>query len=89
MDIGSLPQSNFDPLEGLLNRPVASQCMLCRLYLQDEKYSRELDPKLQALLSELEAGLGSVMRKKEHSSSGSHSRGAGDGEDTMAGRITD
>ncbi|XP_053561557.1 cytoplasmic dynein 2 heavy chain 1 [Bombina bombina] len=31
--------------------------------LKDEKWSRDFDPKLQALLSDLEAGLGSILRK--------------------------
>ena len=33
------------------------------LLLKDEKWSRHFDPKLQSLLSELEAGLGSIVRK--------------------------
>ena len=35
--------------------------------LKDDKWSRNFDPKLQNLLSELEAGLGSVIRKQDPS----------------------
>lgn len=35
------------------------------LLLKDEKVSKTLDPKLQNLLGELEAGLGSTIRKKD------------------------
>ena len=41
--------------------------MYAPLLLDDGKYSRNLDPKLQSLLSELEAGLGSAIRKKDPS----------------------
>ena len=34
------------------------------MLLKDDKLSRGLDPKLQSLLGELDAGLGSVIRKK-------------------------
>ena len=37
------------------------------MLLKDEKTSKNFDPKLQTLLSELEAGLGSVMRKNDPS----------------------
>lgn len=34
-------------------------------FLKDEKWSKNFDPKLQNLLSELEAGLGSVVRRSD------------------------
>lgn len=37
------------------------------LLLDDGRHSRQIDPKLQSLLSELEAGLGSAIRKKDPS----------------------
>lgn len=40
------------------------------LLLDDGKYSRNIDPKLQSLLSELEAGLGSAIRKRDPSFKG-------------------
>lgn len=33
--------------------------------LQDEKWSKTFDPKLQKLLSELEAGLSTVLRRSD------------------------
>ena len=54
--------------------------------MQDEKWSKELDPKLQALLSELESGLGSVMRKRENNSS-SHGRSSGEIDDSLGGKL--
>ena len=54
--------------------------------MQDEKWSKELDPKLQALLSELESGLGSVMRKRENNSS-SHGRSSGEKDDSLGGKL--
>ncbi|CAL1541204.1 unnamed protein product [Lymnaea stagnalis] len=41
----------------------AVQKVYAPLLLDDGKYSKNIDPKLQSLLSELEAGLGSAMRK--------------------------
>lgn len=46
-------------------------------FSKDEKWSKEFDPKLQALLSDLEAGLGSVLRRPLSSRDGSKS-GEGD-----------
>lgn len=40
------------------------------LLLEDGKWSRNLDPKLQSLISELEAGLGSAIRKQDPSFKG-------------------
>lgn len=38
--------------------------------VQDEKWSHAFDPRLQSLLSELEAGLGSVLRHTHPKNSG-------------------
>lgn len=38
--------------------------------VQDEKWSQALDPRLQSLLSELEAGLGAVLRLGHPENSG-------------------
>lgn len=51
------------------------------LLLQDGKWSQNLDPKVQSLLSDLEAGLGSAIRKQDPST---RSR-AGDGGDESLG----
>uniref|UniRef100_A0A8D2JAH6 Dynein cytoplasmic 2 heavy chain 1 n=1 Tax=Varanus komodoensis TaxID=61221 RepID=A0A8D2JAH6_VARKO len=42
--------------------------------LKDEKWSRDFDPKLQNLLRELEAGLGSVLRRTDTTYTGSKYR---------------
>lgn len=41
------------------------------MLLKDEQSSRGFDPKLQGLLGELDAGLGSVIRKKSNTSASS------------------
>ncbi|XP_012944204.1 cytoplasmic dynein 2 heavy chain 1 [Aplysia californica] len=61
----------------------AVQKVYAPLLLDDGKYSRNLDPKLQSLLSELEAGLGSAMRKKDPSFRGR----SGDGGEENLGSI--
>lgn len=43
------------------------------LSLKDEKWSKSFDPKLQGLLSDLESGLGSVVRQSNPESSGKQS----------------
>ncbi|XP_055895255.1 cytoplasmic dynein 2 heavy chain 1-like isoform X1 [Biomphalaria glabrata] len=48
----------------------AVQKVYAPLLLDDGKYSRNIDPKLQSLLSELEAGLGSAIRKRDPSFKG-------------------
>ena len=58
----------------MLSSPVNAlyhsvQKVFAPLLLKDEKWSRNFDPKLQSLLSELEAGLGSVVRKQDNSAS--------------------
>ena len=55
------------------------------LLLDDGKYSRNLDPKLQSLLSELEAGLGSAIRKKDPGFRGGKLRDGG--EDNLGSEI--
>ncbi|KAK6172722.1 hypothetical protein SNE40_016326 [Patella caerulea] len=45
----------------------AVQKLYSPLLLEDARWSRGLDPKLQSLLSELEAGLGSTIRRKDPS----------------------
>jgi dynein heavy chain 2 len=45
----------------------AVQKVYAPLMLEDGKWSRSLDPKLQSLISELEAGLGAAMRKQDPS----------------------
>lgn len=60
-------------VSSMLSSPVNTlyhsvQKVFAPLLLKDEKWSRNFDPKLQSLLSELEAGLGSVVRKQDSSS---------------------
>ena len=55
-------------VSSMLDSPVNTlyhtvQKLFNPLLLKDEKWSRHFDPKLQSLLSELEAGLGSIVRK--------------------------
>lgn len=57
----------FSPINTLYH---SVQKVFAPLLLKDEKWSRNFDPKLQSLLSELEAGLGSVVRKQDNSSLG-------------------
>lgn len=38
------------------------------LLLKDSKWSTEFDPKLQGLITELEKGLGSILRRRDPSS---------------------
>lgn len=59
-------------VSSMLSSPVNTlyhsvQKVFVPLLLKDEKWSRNFDPKLQSLLSELEAGLGSVVRKQDSS----------------------
>ena len=61
-------------VSSMLSSPVNTlyhsvQKVFAPLLLKDEKWSRNFDPKLQSLLSELETGLGSVVRKQDSSSS--------------------
>ncbi|XP_041357041.1 cytoplasmic dynein 2 heavy chain 1-like isoform X2 [Gigantopelta aegis] len=59
------------------------QKMYAPLLLEDGKWGRNIDPRIQSLLSELEAGLGSAMRKQDPSFRGN----AGDGGDENLGSI--
>lgn len=45
----------------------AVQKVYAPIMLEDGKLGRSLDPKLQSLISELEAGLGSAVRKQDPS----------------------
>ncbi|XP_077984893.1 cytoplasmic dynein 2 heavy chain 1-like [Glandiceps talaboti] len=59
-------------VSSMLDSPVNAlyhsvQKVFAPLLLENEKWSRNFDPKLQSLLSELEAGLGSVIRKQDPS----------------------
>ncbi|XP_063807614.1 cytoplasmic dynein 2 heavy chain 1 isoform X2 [Pseudophryne corroboree] len=54
-------------ISSMLDSPIntlyqAVRQIFAPLLLKDEKWSKQFDPKLQALLSDLEAGLGSVLR---------------------------
>lgn len=53
------------------------------ILLKDDKWNKKFDPKLQNLLSELEAGLGSVLRKQDPSSGPA----ASDKDDGFAGML--
>ena len=55
--------------------------MYAPLLLEDNKWSKGIDPKLQSLLSELEAGLSSAIRKKDPSFRGR----SGDGDENIGG----
>ncbi|XP_022324921.2 cytoplasmic dynein 2 heavy chain 1-like isoform X2 [Crassostrea virginica] len=56
----------------------AVQKIYAPLMLEDGKWSRTLDPKLQSLISELEAGLGTAIRKQDPSF-----KGKGDNADNL------
>jgi dynein heavy chain 2 len=62
-------------MSSMLDSPISAlyhavQKVFAPILLKDEKWSRSFDPKLQNLLSELEAGLGSVMRKQDPNARG-------------------
>ncbi len=56
--ISSLLDSPFDTLYHSVQKVFAP------VLLKDEKWSKNIDPKIQVLLTELEAGLGSVLRRQ-------------------------
>ena len=63
-------------VSSMLGSPVttlyhAVQKVFAPTLLKDDKWSRNFDPKLQNLLTELEAGLGSIIRKQDPSQRGS------------------
>ncbi|XP_013392185.1 cytoplasmic dynein 2 heavy chain 1, partial [Lingula anatina] len=77
-------------VSSMLDSPVSAlyhavQKVFAPLLLKDEKWSKSFDPKLQSLLSELEAGLGSVIRKQDASYSG---RQGDTDEDNLGGILT-
>ena len=77
-------------VSSMLSYPVNTlyhsvQKVFAPLLLKDEKWSRNFDPKLQSLLSELEAGLGRVVRKQDSSSP--RAANLGD-EDNVGGILT-
>ncbi|KAK3100036.1 hypothetical protein FSP39_013759 [Pinctada imbricata] len=70
-------------VSSMLDSPLSTlyhavQKIYAPLMLEDGKWSRNLDPKLQSLISELEAGLGSAIRKQDPSF-----RGKGDAADNL------
>lgn len=84
----SLHQNVF--VSSMLSSPINTlyhsvQKIFAPLLLKDEKWSRNFDPKLQSLLSELEAGLGSVVRKQDRDTSRAATLGS---EDSVGGILT-
>lgn len=77
-------------VSSMLESPVNTlyhsvQKIFAPLLLKDEKWSRNFDPKLQSLLSELEAGLGSVVRKQDKNAPLS---GQSESKDNLGGILT-
>ncbi|XP_073414467.1 cytoplasmic dynein 2 heavy chain 1 isoform X2 [Dendrobates tinctorius] len=77
-------------VSSMLDSPIntlyqAVRQIFAPLLLKDEKWSKEFDPKLQTLLSDLEAGLGSVLRRRTVTSRGSPRTG---GEDDLQGILS-
>ncbi|XP_070553238.1 cytoplasmic dynein 2 heavy chain 1-like isoform X2 [Ptychodera flava] len=74
-------------VSSMLDSPINAlyhsvQKVFAPLLLENEKWSRNFDPKLQSLLSELEAGLGSVIRKHDPSQRSSKT------DDSLGGILT-
>ncbi|XP_043547742.1 cytoplasmic dynein 2 heavy chain 1 isoform X2 [Chiloscyllium plagiosum] len=70
-------------VSSMLDSPIIALYQAIRqifapVLLKDEKWSKNFDPKLQNLLTQLEAGLGSVVRHSDHSRSGSKCGGEQD-----------
>uniref|UniRef100_A0A8D0H431 Cytoplasmic dynein 2 heavy chain 1 n=1 Tax=Sphenodon punctatus TaxID=8508 RepID=A0A8D0H431_SPHPU len=66
-------------VSSMLDSPIntlyqAVRQVFAPILLKDEKWSKDFDPKLQNLLSELEAGLGSVLRRSDPDNIGSKFR---------------
>ena len=59
--------------------------MFAPLLIEDEKYNRSFNPKLQSLLTELRAGLKSLVRKQDPSQGGPVKKG----DDDYAGNASD
>ena len=62
-------------VSSMLDSPVSAlyhalQKVYSPLLLKDAKWSNEFDPKLQNLITELEKGLGSIVRRKDPKSAG-------------------
>ncbi|XP_076138461.1 cytoplasmic dynein 2 heavy chain 1 [Alosa pseudoharengus] len=65
-------------VSSMLESPISTLYQTVRqvfapVLLKDEKWSKSFDPKLQSLLSDLESGLGSVVRQSNPSNSGKQS----------------
>ncbi|KAG5269301.1 hypothetical protein AALO_G00200500 [Alosa alosa] len=65
-------------VSSMLESPISTLYQAVRqvfapVLLKDEKWSKSFDPKLQSLLSDLESGLGSVVRQSNPSNSGKQS----------------
>ncbi|KAM4699205.1 cytoplasmic dynein 2 heavy chain 1 [Discoglossus pictus] len=76
-------------VSSMLDSPIntlyqAVRQIFAPILLKDEKWSKDFDPKLQALLSDLETGLGSVVRR----SVSSHGSSKFGGEDDLQGILT-
>ncbi|KAJ8297985.1 hypothetical protein KUTeg_024516 [Tegillarca granosa] len=71
LDDGNAPilAGKFDT-KGQRKKIIFANKIYAPLLLEDGKWSRNLDPKLQSLISELEAGLGSAIRKQDPSFKG-------------------
>ena len=57
-------------MSSMMESPVSAlyhtlQKVYCPLLLRDSKWSTEFDPKLQSLITELEKGLGSILRRRD------------------------
>ena len=67
-------------VSSMLDSPISSlyhavQKVYAPVLLKDAKWSRTFDPKLQNLLTELEAGLGSAIRKHDPNFRGASNEG--------------
>ena len=65
-------------VSSMLDSPIDTfyhsvQKVYAPLLLKDDRWSQKFDPKLQTLLSELEAGLATVVRKQQFTTSGKKS----------------
>ncbi len=77
-------------VSSMLDSPIDTfyhsvQKVYAPLLLKDDKWSQKFDPKLQTLLSELEAGLATAVRKQHFSGSGKKSVG---NEENVGGILT-
>jgi dynein heavy chain 2 len=77
-------------VSSMLDSPIDTfyhtvQKVYAPLLLKDDKWSQKFDPKLQTLLSELEAGLATVVRKQQFTGSGKKSLAS---EENVAGILT-